>query len=180
LHRQAIAWGNVAHEANSLAGGCPMQVGAAGFVSFPQPMASGKPEKFADHHTQATLFCDSQPNVKMVHIIGGFRFELSKVVAPAIRERMVSLRLKVSRDLGEAVAAGLAKVKATRGAAPQATATFKNAAPALFGGLVLPDGALTTRPCRTNMDSANMELNAETDAPRKPTPCARRQAPSHR
>ena len=68
LHRQAIHRGRVAYEPNSLAGGCPFQAGAAGFVSFPAPVhedkVRGKPEKFADHYTQATLFYDSQTPVE--------------------------------------------------------------------------------------------------------------------
>jgi len=35
MHRQALNRGRVAYEPNSLAGGCPFQAGAAGFVSFP-------------------------------------------------------------------------------------------------------------------------------------------------
>jgi catalase len=64
FHRQAIPKGRVAYEPNSLGGGCPFQAGAAGFVSFPQPMEGdklrAKPEKFSDHYTQATLFYESQ------------------------------------------------------------------------------------------------------------------------
>jgi catalase len=60
MHRQAINRGRVAYEPNSLAGGCPFQAGAAGFTSFPEPLVGdqvlGKPERFADHYTQATLF----------------------------------------------------------------------------------------------------------------------------
>ena len=50
----------------------------------------GKAERFADHYTQATLFWNSQTPVEKTHIINAFRFELSKVQTPAIRERMVS------------------------------------------------------------------------------------------
>src|SRR5512133_2990557 len=111
LHRQAINRGRVAYEPNSLGGGCPFQAGAAGFVSFPQPVEGdklrGKPEKFADHYTQARLFYDSQTEVEKAHIAGGFRFELSKVSVPAIRERMVASLVNVSADLAAAVAAGL-------------------------------------------------------------------------
>ena len=39
----------------------------------------GKPEKFADHYTQARLFFNSQSPAEKAHIIGGFRFELSKL-----------------------------------------------------------------------------------------------------
>jgi catalase len=111
MHRQAIPRGRVAYEPNSLAGGCPFQAGAKGFVSFPAPVQEdkvrGKPEKFADHYTQATLFYNSQTEVERAHIIGGFRFELSKLTVPAIRERMLSSLANVSTELATAVAAGL-------------------------------------------------------------------------
>ncbi len=111
LHRQAIPRGRVAYEPNSLGGGCPFQAGAAGFVSFPEPIKDdklrGKPEKFAEHYTQATLFYESQTEVEKAHIVGGFRFELSKVTVAAIRERMLASLVNVSADLAEKIAAGL-------------------------------------------------------------------------
>ena len=220
LHRQAVPKGRVAYEPNSLGGGCPFQAGAAGFVSFAQPVAGdtlrGKPEKFSDHYTQATLFYESQTAVERAHIAGGFRFELSKLTVPAIRERMLASLVNVSAELAATVAAGLgmavpkalpkelarpAKPEVTRspalsltalpgdggirtrsvailvadgvdgaavdgaraallaagatvqlvaerlgrikvggGLALEATATFENAAPVLFDGLVLPGG----------------------------------------
>ena len=89
MHRQAINRGRVAYEPNSLAGGCPFQAGAAGFSSFPEPLdgnqVRGKPERFADHYTQATLFWNSQTAVEKAHIIRGFRFELSRAQIPAVR-----------------------------------------------------------------------------------------------
>ena len=64
IHRQSIPRGRVAYEPNSLGGGCPFQAGKLGFTSFPEPIRDdklrGKPEKFADHYTQATLFYNSQ------------------------------------------------------------------------------------------------------------------------
>ncbi len=112
LHRQAIHRGRVSYEPNSLGGGCPFQAGAAGgFVSFPEPVREdklrGKPEKFADHYTQATLFYTSQTAVEQAHIASGFRFELSKLTVPAIRERMVASLVNVSADLAQKVADGL-------------------------------------------------------------------------
>jgi len=111
LHRQAIHRGRVAYEPNSLAAGCPFQAGAQGFVSFPQPInedkVRGKPEKFADHYTQATLFYESQTDVEKAHIVGGFRFELSKLTVPAIRTRMVASLVNVSPQLAAQVAQGL-------------------------------------------------------------------------
>ncbi|MGE0800588.1 MAG: catalase [Lautropia sp.] len=112
MHRQAIHRGRVAYEPNSLGGGCPFQAGATkGFVSFPQPVEGdkvrGKPEKFADHYTQARLFYESQTPVEQAHIVGGFRFELSKLTVPAIRVRMLSSLANVSADLAARVAEGL-------------------------------------------------------------------------
>lgn len=111
MHRQAIHRGRVAYEPNSLGGGCPFQAGAQGFVSFPQPVQEdkvrGKPEKFADHYTQARLFYDSQTPVEQAHIAGAFRFELSKLTVPAIRRRMLASLRNASEDLAARVAAGL-------------------------------------------------------------------------
>jgi catalase len=111
FHRQAIHRGRVSYEPNSLAGGCPFQAGMKGFVSFPQPpeedKVRGKPEKFADHYSQATLFWNSQTDWEKAHIIRGFRFELTKVQVPAIRERTVSMLRNVSDELAGAVAQGI-------------------------------------------------------------------------
>jgi catalase len=111
LHRQAIPRGRVSYEPNSLGGGCPFQAGSAGFVSFPEPLEQdevrGKPEKFAEHFNQATLFFDSQSPVEQAHIIAAFRFELSKLTVPAVRERVLSMLANVSPKLVGEVAAGL-------------------------------------------------------------------------
>jgi len=113
LHRQAIARGRVAYEPNSLGGGCPFQAGMKGFVSFPKAIASdnlpidkvrGKSEKFAEHYNQATLFFDSQTTVERAHIKNAFRFELSRVTVPAIRQRMVSGLRNVSESLATELA----------------------------------------------------------------------------
>lgn len=119
MHRQAINRGRVAYEPNSLGGGCPFQTGAAGFTSFPQAASKGatdaisddkvrgNPQKFAEHYLQATLFFESQTAVEQAHITDAFRFELSKVTVPAIRERMLSSLMNVSPVLAAKVAAGL-------------------------------------------------------------------------
>jgi len=111
MHRQAIHRGRVSYEPNSLGGGCPFQAGVAGFVSFPEPVKQdevrGKPEKFAEHFNQAALFFNSQSPVEQAHIAAAFRFELSKVTVPAIRERVVSMLVNVSPTLAKDVADGL-------------------------------------------------------------------------
>ena len=111
MHRQSIPRGRVAYEPNSLAGGCPFQAGMQGFSSFPEPIAEdkvrGKPEKFADHYSQATLFYKSQSPVEQQHIINAFRFELTRVQTQAVRERVVSLLVNVDAELAQRVADGL-------------------------------------------------------------------------
>ncbi|MDB5954440.1 catalase [Ramlibacter sp.] len=116
FHRQAIFRGRVSYEPNSLAGGCPFQAGAEqGFVSVPariradeeQGKVRAKPEKFADHYTQARLFYESQTPVEQSHIANAFRFELSKVTVPAVRERVVAMLRNASEELAQKVADGL-------------------------------------------------------------------------
>ena len=116
MHRQAIPRGRVSYEPNSLGGGCPFQAGAGqGFVTVPERLAAqqeqsklrGKPEKFAEHYNQATLFFDSQTPAEQAHIAAAFRFELSKLTVPAIRQRMVASLRHVSEALAQQVADGL-------------------------------------------------------------------------
>jgi len=108
MHRQALHRGRVAYEPSSLGGGCPFQAGTMGFMSFPERVAGdkvrGKPERFADHFTQATLFWNSQTPVEQAHIRGAFRFELSRVTIPAVRERVVAMLANVASDLAEPLA----------------------------------------------------------------------------
>jgi catalase len=111
MHRQAISRGRVAYEPNSLGGGCPFQAGKMGFMSFPQQVEEhkvrGKPEKFAEHYNQATLFWQSQSRVEQQHIVRAFRFELTKVQTVAVRERVVAQLRNVAEELAQAVADGL-------------------------------------------------------------------------
>lgn len=112
LHRQAIHRGRVAYEPNSLGGGCPFQAGhARGFASFPARAEGDKlrahPERFAEHYAQATLFWQSQTPVEQAHIVKAFRFELSKVQVPAVRERVVAMLANVDEGLATQLADGL-------------------------------------------------------------------------
>jgi catalase len=113
FHQHTIHRGRVAYEPNSLGGGCPFQAGKMGFTTFQEPMVRGdhkvrgKPERFADHYTQATLFFNSQTPVEKQHIVNAFRFELTKVQTPAVRERMVAGLMNVDMGLAKAVAEGL-------------------------------------------------------------------------
>jgi catalase len=108
MHRQGINRGRVAYEPNSLGGGCPFQAGAAGFSSFRQPIEGdkvrAKPEKFADHYTQATLFWNSQTPIEKAHILRGFRFELTRVQVAAVRRRVVAMLANVDAELAATLA----------------------------------------------------------------------------
>ncbi len=111
-HQKNVHRGRVSYEPSSLSGGCPFQAGRmAGFTSFREPIEAdklrGKPEKFAEHFNQAALFYRSQTPVEQAHIVRGFRFELTKVQVPAIRERVVSMLRNVDERLAQAVASGL-------------------------------------------------------------------------
>ncbi len=111
MHRQAIHRGRANYEPNSLGGGCPFQAGMQGFTSFPEPIAAdkvrGKAELFADHYSQARLFWNSQSPIEQMHIISAFRFELTRVQIPAIRQRVVSMLVNVNPELAASVAQGL-------------------------------------------------------------------------
>lgn len=111
FHRQAINRGRVAYEPNSLAGGCPFQAGARGFNSYLEPAEGskvrGKPELFAEHYGQARLFWKSQTPVEQAHIINAYRFELTRVQTPAVRERIVAGLVNVDPALAQAVASQL-------------------------------------------------------------------------
>ena len=111
MHRQTVNRGRVAYEPNSIAGGCPFQAGSRGFVSFPEQQQGdkvrGKPEKFADHYSQATLFYQSQSVPEQNHIKAALRFELSRLTLPPIRTRMLAMLCNIDMDLAQAVADGL-------------------------------------------------------------------------
>ena len=156
VHRQAIARGRVAYEPNSMGGGCPFQAGAAGFSSFPKAIepnnspvdkVRGKPEKFAEHYAQAKLFFESQTEVEKAHIQGAFRFELSKLTVPAIRVRMVSSLLHVSKELaaGLAGALGIELPEPMPRATKTAVRAEITASPALSLAALPGDGSVATR-----------------------------------
>jgi catalase len=112
FHRQAIHRGRVNYEPNSLGGGCPFQAGKRGFTSFPERFTSvdkvrGKPELFAEHYGQARLFYQSQTPVEQAHIANAFRFELTRVQTPAVRERILALLANIDAGLVAKVAEGL-------------------------------------------------------------------------
>ena len=110
MHRQSIARGQVAYEPNTLGNGAEYRVdgASAGFQSYPEEIESPKVRRrsasFDDHFTQARLFFNSQSSAEKDHIVAAFRFELSKLEVPAIRQRMVDNLAHVDEKLARRVA----------------------------------------------------------------------------
>ena len=127
MHRQTIARGHVAYEPHSLNDGKEFRIdgGSAGFQSFPEEIETPKLRRrspsFDDHFTQARLFFNSQSAAEKEHIIAAFRFELSKVAAPTIRQRMVDnlahVDEKLARRVAEPLGIGAPDPKAAAGRA---------------------------------------------------------------
>ena len=113
MHRQTISKGRVAYEPNTLGNGAEYRVdGAAqGFQSYPEqlepPKIRRRSPSFDDHFSQATLFWNSQSVAEKDHIVAAFRFELSKVDVPEIRQRIVDNLAHVDLKLASRVAATL-------------------------------------------------------------------------
>lgn len=111
--RQAIPKGRVSYEPNTLASGTEFRVdgGAQGFLSHPEsletPKIRARSPSFDDHYSQASLFWNSQSAVEKDHIVAAFRFELSRVDTPAIRQRVVDNLAHVDQKLATRVAAPL-------------------------------------------------------------------------
>ncbi|WP_411880392.1 catalase [Polaromonas sp. YR568] len=113
MHRQTIPKGRVAYEPNTLGNGTEFRVdgGAQGFQSYPEqlepPKIRRRSPSFDDHFSQAALFWNSQSVPEKDHIVAAFRFELSKVDVPEIRQRMVDNLAHVDLKLAARVAAPL-------------------------------------------------------------------------
>ncbi|OUM02563.1 catalase HPII [Variovorax sp. JS1663] len=110
MHRQTISRGQVAYEPHSLNDGKEFRIDGAsgGFQSYPEELESPKVRRrspsFDDHFTQARLFFNSQSVCEKEHIIAAFRFELSKVEQPSVRQRMVDNLAHVDEKLARRVA----------------------------------------------------------------------------
>ena len=107
--RRPIDTGRVSYYPNSIGGNAPHEVSAhQGFESHPDSLSGQKrrvrSDSFNDHFTQALLFWNSQTKPEQDHIVDAFRFELSKVQVPEVRERMVGNLALVDAALAQRVA----------------------------------------------------------------------------
>ena len=127
MHQQTIHRGQVAYEPNTLGNGSEFRVdgGSRGFQSFPEevdpPKVRRRSPSFDDHFTQARLFFNSQSVPEKEHIIGAFRYELSRLLVPAIRQRVVDnlahVDEKLARRVAEPLGVGAPDARAAAGRA---------------------------------------------------------------
>jgi len=110
--RYASRPGNINYEPNSLGGNAVEAPAAAGgFVSYPEvvsgPKIRARSGTFSDHFSQATLFFRSMSAPEQQHIIDALRFELGKVSALTVKQRMLTLLANIDTHLVREVAEGL-------------------------------------------------------------------------
>jgi len=111
--RQTINKGKTSYNPNSLGRGCPFQAKAmeGGFTSHAEKIDAKKIRErspsFFDHFSQARLFFNSQSDAEKNHIIDALRFELGKVQAIPVRERMLVILANIDKHLASEVAYGL-------------------------------------------------------------------------
>jgi len=102
--------GKATYTPNSIGGGCPFLSKAVngGFTSYEEKIDSTKirsrSKSFMDHFSQAILFYDSQTAPEKQHIKDALSFELSKVLTPAIKQRMVNDLTNINMELAVYVA----------------------------------------------------------------------------
>ncbi|TCL65843.1 catalase C [Rhizobium sp. BK251] len=99
--------GRTNYQPNSRGEG-PRESPTRGYRHFPADEQGTKarlrPESFADHYSQARQFYISQTGAEQRHIASALTFELSKVEALVIRERMVSHLMNIDETLATTVA----------------------------------------------------------------------------
>ncbi|MET0747984.1 MAG: catalase C [Rhizobium sp.] len=99
--------GRANYQPNSWGEG-PRESPTSGYRHFPSEEQGQKvrlrPESFADHYSQARQFFISQTPPEQRHIIAAITFELSKVLTPVIRERVVSHLFNIDETLATTVA----------------------------------------------------------------------------
>jgi len=102
--------GHVNYQPNSFGVG-PRESPQHGFTPFAEieqgPKRRLRAESFGDHYSQARQFFISQSMGEQTHIAAALTFELSKVKAPVIRERLVSHLMNIDETLANKVATAL-------------------------------------------------------------------------
>ncbi len=149
--RQQIDPARTSYQPNSLGDNAPAQVtsAAGGFVTYPESTEGAKVRvrgaSFFDHYSQARMFFQSQSKPEQQYLIKALRFELGKVVTPAIRERMVGHLAQIDGSLAVTVAKGLGIELSGPVAAPNLSVPA-DGKPADFQHRQLTDRDLTSAP----------------------------------
>lgn len=114
-HRMQVDSTVANYEPNSVSGNWPRERQPSkyngGFTTYKSSVKGTKIRErspsFFDYYSQPRLFWLSQTPPEQKHIIDAFSFELSKVMRPYIRERIVDLLSYIDRELAKGVAAKL-------------------------------------------------------------------------
>ncbi|GAB2934559.1 catalase [Micromonospora polyrhachis] len=111
FHADPIPARQANYHPNSISDGSPEPAGDAGYVHYPEivqgPKIRKRPESFADHYSQATMFWNSMSDWEKRHIVAAYRFELGKVERKHIRQRVVEHLTQIDHGLAVAVAEGI-------------------------------------------------------------------------
>ena len=115
MHRQDIDTNPANYEPNSINDNWPRETPPApkrgGFESYQERVDGNKIRErspsFGEYYAHPRLFWNSQTPIEQQHIIGGFSFELSKVVRTYIRERVVDQLARIDIQLAQSVADNL-------------------------------------------------------------------------
>jgi len=106
--RMRVDPSRTSYEPNSLDMNAPREAGESGFQSIPiqsnGPKLRQRPESFADHYSQASLFYRSLTESEQQHVAGGFAFELGKCTEVKIRRRMLGHLENIDAELVALVA----------------------------------------------------------------------------
>ena len=115
MHRQDIDTNPANYEPNSINDNWPRETPPGpkrgGFESYQERIDGNKIRErspsFGEYYAHPRLFWNSQTPIEQQHIIGGFSFELSKVVRTYIRERVVDHLARIDIQLAQSVADNL-------------------------------------------------------------------------
>ena len=128
MHRQDIDTNPANYEPNSINDNWPRETPPGpkrgGFESYQERVEGTKIRErspsFGEYYAHPRLFWNSQTPIEQQHIIGGFSFELSKVVRRYIRERVVDQLAQIDIQLAQSVAdnLGITLTDEQRNAAP--------------------------------------------------------------
>ena len=128
MHRQDIDTNPANYEPNSINDNWPREIPPGpkrgGFESYQERVEGTKIRErspsFGEYYAHPRLFWNSQTPIEQQHIIGGFSFELSKVVRTYIRERVVDQLARIDIQLAQSVAdnLGITLTDEQRNAAP--------------------------------------------------------------